>query len=70
MDRFIAFGYLASSTTTVYWAAMRKFLRDQSLRDFEFSEEYAQHFKDVTDRLHQRKAGLFKLIQLTVNCPL
>ncbi|CAB4040576.1 Hypothetical predicted protein [Paramuricea clavata] len=34
---------------------MRKFLRDQNLREFEFPEECAQHFRDLTDKIHQRE---------------
>lgn len=34
---------------------MRKFLRDQNLREFEFPDECAQHFKDLTEKIHQHE---------------
>ncbi len=51
-------GSYSTNNKSIEVQVMRKFLRDQSLRDFEFPEEYAQHFKDVTDRLHQREGGI------------
>jgi hypothetical protein len=43
---------------------MRKFLRDQNLRKFEFPEECAQHFRYLTEKLHHHKG------YQTENCPL
>mgnify|MGYP002803610467 CR=1 FL=1 len=51
-------GSYSTNNKSIEVQVMRKFLRDQSLRDFEFPEEYAHHFKDVTERLHQRGGGL------------
>ena len=36
---------------------MRKFLRDQLLRDFELPQEYGNHFKELIDRLSLHKSS-------------
>ena len=49
-------GNYSTNNKSIELQIMRKFLRDKNLREFEFPDEYAQHFKDVTEKIHQREA--------------
>ena len=49
-------GGYSTNNKSVELQLIRKFLRDQLLRDFELPEEYKDHFQEVMDRLSQRKS--------------
>ena len=53
-------GAYSTNNKSVELQLIRKFLRDQLLRDFELPQEYGNHFKELIDRLslHARAPGL------------
>jgi hypothetical protein len=57
-------GNYSTNNKSIEFQIMRKFLRDQNLRKFEFPEECAQHFRYLTEKLHHHKG------YQTENCPL
>ena len=65
-------GILGNYSTTnklIELQIMRKFLRDQNLREFEFPDQYAQHFKDLTEKL-QHRGGHQSETHLLINAKL
>ena len=48
-------GNYSTNNKSIELQIMRKFLRDQNLREFEFPDQYAQHFKDLTEKLQHRE---------------
>ena len=51
-------GGYSTNNKSVELQLMRKFLRDQLLRDFELPKEYASHFRDLIDRLSLHESTL------------
>ncbi|XP_028419139.1 uncharacterized protein LOC114544841 [Dendronephthya gigantea] len=48
-------GNYSNNNKSIELQIMRKFLRDQNLRELEFPKECVQHFSDLTDKLQQRE---------------
>jgi hypothetical protein len=50
-------GNYSTNNKSIELQIMRKFLRDQNLREFEFPDDCAQHFKDLTEKIRQREGS-------------